>query len=235
MRGYDGLTAAHEPIRRLRPGRQGPRSMAQGPAHRAGRRGPDEHRDDEIVRLAAHEFRVKGFHATSMQQIADVAGLQKGSLYHHFAGKEEILGRIIERAGRLILDPLRAIAAGSDPPDVQLRAAVRNHVLGLCRQQDETGVLLLEARALTGAPAVAAARDRREYQDLFIDITRRGIEAGLFWPHDPKVTAYVLFGMGNWVVQWYRPDGPLSPEDLADFVADLTLAAATGQRGKREE
>ncbi|HEX2173785.1 MAG TPA: TetR/AcrR family transcriptional regulator [Dehalococcoidia bacterium] len=201
--------------------------MAEGSSRRSGRQAPDEHRDDEIIRIAAHEFRVHGFHATSMQQIADVAGLQKGSLYHHFAGKEEILIRIIERAGRLMLDPLRVIVGSDHPPDVKLRAAIRNHVLGICRQQDETGVLLMEARTLTGPAALAAATDRREYEGHFVEILRQGNQAGLFWPRDPKITAYTLFGMGNWIVQWYRPDGALQAETLADFVADLTLAAVT--------
>lgn len=205
-------------------------AMSDGADRRPTRRSPEDYRDFAILRIAARQFREHGFHGTSMQDIADAAGIQKGSLYHHFSGKEEILFRIIDYAARLLLDPLRAIAASRLPADVQLHKAMRNHVLGLCQHRDSLSVLLFESRALNEPLRRQAAQERWQYEELFCGILRRGIEAGRFWPSEPKLTAYALFGMGNWLVQWYRPDGPLEPAALAEFFADLALAAVTGDR-----
>lgn len=203
--------------------------MADGPDRRTGRRAPEEYRDFAILQLAAREFRQRGFHGTSMQQLAAAAGIQKGSLYHHFTGKEEILFRIIERAVRIMLEPLRRIVQRDQPADIQLHAALRNHILSICEQPDELGVLLFEARSLTEPLRRQAGRTRREYEEHFIGIIRRGVDAGLFWEQDPKLATYALFGMSNWIVQWYDRNGSLTPDELADYFVRLGVAAVAGR------
>ena len=182
-------------------------------------------RDETILKFAAQAFRTYGYPATSMQRIADAAGLQKASLYHHFPSKDDILSQIVETASHLLLEPLEAIAAGPEDPPVRLRKAIENHIRVFCAHPDEEWVLLYEARHFS-KPLERQLRPVRErYQSLFRQLVREGMDGGYFKPRDPVLVTNGIFGMCNWLGQWYRPDGPLKPEQVTRQLADLALAA----------
>src|SRR5205823_7097573 len=90
---------------------------------------PPRVRSEEVYSAALRLFREKGYHATSMQDIAVAVGLYKGSLYHYIGGKEELLVRVFERGmGVLLADVERIAADGSLGPSLQLRKIVNAHV-----------------------------------------------------------------------------------------------------------
>lgn len=182
-------------------------------------------RDETILKFAARAFREYGYPATSMQRIADAAGLQKASLYHHFPSKDDILSQIVEAASQLLVQPLEAIVAGPEDPPVRLKRAIENHVRVFCAHADEEWVLLYEARHFA-KPLDRQLRPVRErYQALFRQLIEEGIAGGYFKPRDPVILTNGILGMGNWLGQWYRPEGPLKPEQVARQLADLALAS----------
>ena len=104
---------------------------------------------EEILSAAAQIFGQKGFHATSMQDIAQAVNLQKASLYHHVSSKQEILVDVLDQALDLLIERMQAVMERPLAPDEMLRQAMRDlYVTILLEHRDLAAVLLLEHRSL---------------------------------------------------------------------------------------
>ncbi len=175
----------------------------------------------EILEAAAHIFRQKGFHAASMQDIADAVNLQKASLYHHIDSKQEILLALLDQALDLLIEDLEAIVAGELAPADKLEAAIHSYVEKMAEHADLASVLLLEYRSLIAENQRKHIDRRDRFEGLWRQILEEGMESGDFRELDPAVTGFALLGVQNWLITWYRPDGALDPSQLADHFHDL--------------
>jgi AcrR family transcriptional regulator len=180
------------------------------------------HRSD-IIQAAAQIFRQKGYHAASMQDIADAVQLQKASLYHHVEGKQDILLAILDHALDLLIDDMQAVVDSDLPPEEKLARAMRVYVDRLTADADLAAVLLLEHRSLEpGLRAQHVAR-RDRYEALWRQIIRQGVESGAFRPVDEAVAAFALLGVQNWMITWFKDGGRFTAQELADQFAHLLL------------
>jgi AcrR family transcriptional regulator len=178
-------------------------------------------RKEEILRTALGAFRERGYHATTVDEIAGRLGLRKAALYYYFPDKEAILyeghRRLAERVERILEEALR-----HERPIDQLGHAIREHVR-LMTEQIEGLSLAAEIPAL--APAhhaeVLAARDA--YERGLRSIIASGVRSGELRPLDPKLAAFVILGAVNWVAHWYRPDGSAPAPELAAHFAEQLL------------
>jgi AcrR family transcriptional regulator len=177
----------------------------------------------DIIQAAAQIFRQKGYHGTSMQDIADAVQLQKASLYHHITGKQEILVSILDHALDLMIDDLENVIASDASPAEQLRRAMFTYVSRLADEADLAAVLLLEHRSLDDKARASHIRRRDRFESLWRAIIQRGIERGEFRPQDPRLATFALLGVLNWTITWFKPEGEFSPEQIADLYADLFL------------
>jgi len=188
------------------------------------RNGVGGDRGEEVYAAALRLFTEKGYHATSMQDIAAAVGLYKGSLYHYIGGKEELLMRVFEHAMGGLLEDVERIAG--DPflsPSEQLRQVIHAHVAAVASNLDALTVYLHEFRALAGE-SLEKVRDQRDrYRVLVEAVVRRGVESGEFASADVGIATLGVLGMCNWIVQWYRPGGRLGPRQIADRFAELLL------------
>jgi len=180
-------------------------------------------KDERIFAEAVRIFREKGYHATSMQNIADAVGLQKGSLYHYIASKDELLYRIFTRSTGAMTRELETIVASKDAPAEKLRRAIALHLAALCDQLDIYAVYLAERRALTNRRYAQVRAEAEEHARLLEKILQQGIAAGEFRATDVKLTALAILGMCNWLYQWYSPDGRLTPEQIAALFFDTII------------
>ncbi len=177
----------------------------------------------EIVQAAAQIFREKGYHATSMQDIADAVHLQKASLYHHVESKQEILLEILDHALDRMTTDITAVVNSDHSPTEKLRLALRAYTTILTEDRDLAAVLLLEYRGLdTGLRARHIAR-RDQVDRLWRQIVESGIDAGEFRSVDPAMTSFALLGVQNWMITWFHQDGRLTSTQTADGFADLFL------------
>lgn len=176
-----------------------------------------------ILEAAAKIFSEKGFHATSMQDIADAVHLQKASLYHHFSSKQEILVDILDQALDLINSRLEAVRLQALSPDIKLRQAMVSYLQTIAENQNLAAVLLLELRALDPELKARQASRREKFESLWRDLIIEGKQQGLFNNVDPSLTGRAILGVMNWTVTWYRHDGPRSAKEIADIFADLLL------------
>jgi AcrR family transcriptional regulator len=185
---------------------------------------PTRKRDEEVYAAALRLFTEKGYHATSMQDIAAAVGLYKGSLYHYIGGKDELLARVFERGMGSLLDEVEAIAADTSvAASRQLRLILRAHVAAVTGNREALTVYLHEFRALAGE-ALGRVREQRErYRQLVESVVDRGVRSGEFETTDVSIATLGVLGMCNWIVQWYRPGGRLDPGQIADHFAELLL------------
>ena len=193
-------------------------------ARRNGLSPQPRERSEQLYAAALRLFREKGYHATSMQDIADALGLYKGSLYHYIGSKEDLLARVFERAMAALLVEAERIAADTAArPSAQLRQVIRAHVEAVANNLDALTVYLHEWRTLAGESLDNVRAQRERYTQLVSDIVGRGVRAGEFRAPDVRIVTLGLLGMCNWVYEWYRPGGRLSPSEIGDRFADLVL------------
>ena len=182
---------------------------------------------EQIFAEAVRIFREKGYHATSMRNIADAVGLQKASLYHYIPSKEALLFKIFERSSGALTQQLEAISASRDSPPDKLRRAIESHLIALCDQLDIYTVYLSERRALTDRYHAKVRAEGEKHARLIEQILQEGIARRDFRVMDTKMVALAILGMCNWLYQWYAPDGRLTPRQIAAIFAEVVIGGLT--------
>jgi AcrR family transcriptional regulator len=202
-------------------------SRAAPTTARAPRTGRDATREGEILTAAARIFREKGYHGTSVRDIAEAVGLLKGSLYHYIRSKEQLLAKLFEGSLGDTIVELETIAARDASATERLRDMVRVYVMSVTANLDAVGIYLREWRSLP-APELARVRARRRaMRRLFEDVIGEGIRRKELAVSDPKIAALAIIGMCNWTYEWYRPRGRLTPVALADELAERAVASVS--------
>jgi len=178
---------------------------------------------DDILDAATQIFSQKGFHAASMQDIAQAVKLQKASLYHHINSKQEILTAILDRALDLLIERMEAVVALPLPPEDKLREAIRSYLQAMLEHRDLAAVLLLEHRSLDPEAAARHIPRRDRFERLWRDLIQEGLGAGAFCCADPALAARGILGVMNWTITWFKPEGTLSVDDISTEFGDLFL------------
>ena len=177
----------------------------------------------EICRTAAQIFRDRGFDATSVSDIARALGLTKAGLYHYFDSKEALLFEImsfgLDRVRDEVVIPVRAIR---DPED-RLRQLIVRHARITTRGQGAVAHLGDEIRALPPASRKQLEERMRIYFDLVRDTLAQLKTAGRLRQVDLTVAAFSVLGMILWLPRWFRQDGRLTQEHVANDIAKMAL------------
>jgi AcrR family transcriptional regulator len=179
---------------------------------------------DQILEAAAQIFRQKGFHAASMQDIAEAVNLQKASLYHHVSSKQDILLNLLDQALDILTERLEAVVKQNLSADEKLRQAICCYLGALAEKSDLASVLLIEHRSLEPEYRSRHIPRRDRFERLWRDLVKEGFDSGKFCATDSALTARSLLGVMNWTITWYRPNGPLTIQQIADQIASLFLS-----------
>jgi len=176
-----------------------------------------------IHETAVRLFQEKGFHATSVQDIADAVGLQKGSLYHYISSKEELLGRIVAEGMLGYAHGLEQILSRPGTARERLERAVRHHVALIAENTAIYAVFLREWPALEPDLRQRVGDSLRRYQSLFERTIEEGIRRGEFRPANPRLAAMAILGADNYICHWFTLGGRLTHEDVAASFVELFL------------
>lgn len=192
------------------------------------RRGRPGHSLESLLDVAVATFNERGYDATSMDELAARLGITKSAIYHHVSGKVELLRLALDRA----LDALFAVT--QEPGATEGRAidrlehVVRGSVRVLIAELPFV-TLLLRVRGNSDVEREALQR-RRAFDRIVTALVRAAEDEGDVRPDvDPAVTSRLLFGAVNSLVEWYRPDGDLSADELADA---LVVTSFEGLRAR---
>ncbi len=189
-----------------------------------------ETRKEQILRAAARLFADRGYAATSVRDIASALDLQGGSLYSHMGGKEDLLWEIVDRAAGQFLGAAERAVAGPNTASDRLRRLVRAHVNLVASDLAAAACYLNEWKLLGTERRAALKAKRDQYEAHFRHVIEDGVASGEFSPTEPKFASLFLLGALNWAHQWFRTEGPLSPDEVADRMADMILRGVERSR-----
>lgn len=180
----------------------------------------------EIYDTAAHLFAERGYHATRIQDIADALDMNKGSLYYYFSSKEALLIQIVEGRVGTALASVHHIVTSTAPIPTRLQAAIREHLRLFHEDADIFSIFQFEKlNAINQKAAAAVDRLGREYEQLWLELMKEGITAGMFRDDlDPKILVKAIMGMCNQTLIWYKTSGRLEIGDIGDIYATLILS-----------
>jgi AcrR family transcriptional regulator len=193
----------------------------------SGGRGPGgDQRLESILEIATDLFFRKGYRGISIRDLADAVGVKMSSLYYYFPSKEDILYRIIKRhidglleATDTSLMPLDA----DESPIGRARMLVRSSVLYLLADRRAAGVSASQARELSVEQQAEVGELVKRYEERFLTIIRDGIARGEFIATDPVIAAYVILGALTRLTAWFRPEGRLSMDGVADLYSVILV------------
>ena len=198
---------------------------------RAPAPGPDPRRS-EMYRTIAQLFRDRGFDATSVSEIARALGLTKAGLYHHFDSKEALLFEImmfgLDKVRDEVILPVRAIG----DPEERLRQLITRHARITTRGQGAVAHLQDEIRALPPAARRQVEHRMRVYFDLVRGTLDELHAAGRLADVDRTVATFSLIGMILWLPRWFRQDGRLTQDHVAENIANLALGGLVPPRAR---
>jgi AcrR family transcriptional regulator len=180
----------------------------------------------ELTRAAARLFAEKGYQGTSLTDLADALGMQKPSLYHHIASKEDLLWEVAREGADAFHAALDAVPERA-PAVEKIRLALRAHLAVVAGQLDVATVFTREWRYLEGERRERFLAERRRYEERIRDLFREGVEGSELRTDLDVATAALLFlSAANWAYTWLRPGGD------TDALADRFFAVLLdGMRG----
>jgi TetR/AcrR family transcriptional regulator, cholesterol catabolism regulator len=165
-----------------------------------------------VLDSAARLFASHGYSATSIRDIAEACDMLPGSLYYHFAAKEDLLVAVYERGVEELRQRVEAAVEGERSPWARLEAACAAHLESVLRASDYAQVLIRVAPEDIRPVAARLARLRDGYEREFAHL----IEALPLVPGaERKAMRLMLLGALNWARFWFQPSGPESPRSLA--------------------
>ncbi len=177
-----------------------------------------ERRREQIRAAALKAFRDRGYHATTLDHIAEQLGVRKTALYHYFPDKDAILYEC-HREWLAELDRILVASRKLASPAERLRYLIVEHV----RVMTETmggSPLAFEVPALAPERQVEIIAGRDAYERELRRIVDQGIRTGAFRRVDAKVATFAILGAINWVARWYRPEGALASDEIGAQFAD---------------
>jgi len=176
---------------------------------------------EEVLQSAANNFFAKGFHATSIEDVARDVGMLKGSLYYYIRSKEDLLFQLL-LAG--IEDGDSYIARHIDPegdPVEQLERAIRAQIDYIIQNKVPFGLFLHEFDSLSGKRQHKVISVMSRYNNRFVELVKRGQEHGKLIDGEPWLIVNGLLGMCNWLYRWYDTEHVSSPEQVKQVFVNL--------------
>ncbi|MEU2605154.1 TetR/AcrR family transcriptional regulator [Streptomyces albus] len=175
---------------------------------------------------ATRLFAERGFDRTSVQDIVEAAGVTKGALYHYFGSKDDLLHEIYGRLLRLQQERLDLLAGSEAPVAERLRRAAADVVVTTIDNLDDAMIFFRSMHQLPPDKQKQVRAERRRYHERFRALIEEGQRSGEFSDATPAdLVVDYHFGSVHHLSSWYRPDGRLTPQQVADHLADLLLRA----------
>ena len=187
--------------------------------------GSEGSKREEIIQVASRLFGIKGYSATSLQVLADEVGLHKTSLFHYFRNKEEILTEVMEISFKKYTEILGDAFKKSDfSSEEKFRLALEEQVAVICKYKHYINVALNEIKSLSPENRGKYTRTRNDYGKHFekiIQEVQADEKSNLFKGLDSRIITLGILGMCNWIIKWYRKDGPLTPKEISNIFFEM--------------
>jgi AcrR family transcriptional regulator len=185
-----------------------------------------------VLKTSAAVMAEKGFHSTSMRDISRETGMSLSGLYYYFSSKEELLFLIQDYCFSTVIGDCRRLIDGVEDPVHRLKLLIENHLNYFVNNMNEMKVLSHEANSIAGDYFKKVNSKKRQYVDLVRNLLAEIADARQISGVDIRVATFSLFGMMNWIYNWYSPrkDG-----DVSSLSQNITRIFLSGFLGDRDE
>ncbi|MCW2651945.1 MAG: kstR2 11 [Mycobacterium sp.] len=195
-------------------------------------------RRDELLELAAAMFAERGLRATTVRDIADSAGILSGSLYHHFASKEEMVDEVLRGFLDWLFERYQHIVDTEPNPLERFKGLFMASFDAIEHRHAQVVIYQDEAKRLSSQPRFSYVEELNKRQrQMWVDVLHQGIEEGYFRPDLDVDLVYRFIRDTTWVsVRWYQPGGPLTAEQVGRQYLAIVLGGITPGKplGRRE-
>jgi AcrR family transcriptional regulator len=181
-----------------------------------------------VLKTSARVFANKGYHSTSMRDISRATKMSLSGLYYYFKSKEELLFLIQDYCFSTVIDDCHRLLNGVDDPVRRLKLLIENHLNYFVHNMSEMKVLSHEANAITGDLFSKVNTKKRQYVDLVIGLLDELARKNRIKGVDTRVATFLLFGMMNWIYNWYDPRKDVDVTGLSNHVTRLFLSGFLG-------
>jgi AcrR family transcriptional regulator len=181
---------------------------------------------EKAIRAAAVRVIAKhGFQAASLRDIAKEVGIQAPSLYNYIKSKEKLLFELLREPLEAMIAEYRSLTEGVKDPADRLQIFTHVHLNFHLNSQLEVFIGNMELRSLSPAHYRTIKGRREEYTQLLQSIIEDGAKSKAFVAPEPRVVTLVILGMLSGVCNWYKPDGPMSADEMTQLHLDLAFRA----------
>lgn len=175
----------------------------------------------EIHRVIARLFAYRGYHSTSMREIARELGMNQSSLYHYFTSKEDILFKLMNDAIDDVLVTLEEICVSDLLPEDKLKRVLDSYIQSYAGDQERLILLVNEMNSLNEKYRLILVEKQRKYVQLIRSILNELVDEDKMKKVDPTVATFAFFGMVHYTIKWYHKDGPVTLEELAKLFVEI--------------
>ncbi|CPR11178.1 TetR family transcriptional regulator [Mycobacterium bohemicum DSM 44277] len=193
-------------------------------------------RRDELLELAATMFADRGLRATTVRDIADGAGILSGSLYHHFASKEEMVDELLRGFLDWLFTRYREIMDAEANPLERLKGLFMASFEAIENRHAQVVIYQDEAQRLSSQPRFSYIEDmNRRQRKMWVEVINQGIDGGYFRPDLNVDLIYRFIRDTTWVsVRWYSPGGPLTAQQVGQQYLAIVLGGITKEGVRRK-
>lgn len=169
-------------------------------------------------------FHERGYHATSVRDVVEHAGITKGAFYHHFDGKETLLRLIHQEYLDFLLDIFKEVVTHPVSPREHLKELITCIIIAVERYREHVTIFHQELWGFSKEYREKVVRERSMMRHEFEKVIQRGIETGEFRRDlDVDITVFAILGMCSWSYQWLSRTGRHSAEEIAEDFASMAL------------
>jgi TetR/AcrR family transcriptional regulator, cholesterol catabolism regulator len=186
-----------------------------------------DNKKQTVLKEAVKLISIHGYHATSMRDLAKALDIEAASIYNHISSKEEILQLTCFSLAKKFLTAIDEVNDIYFNAEEKLRLAIKNHVEILTDNLYESGVFLYEWKNLSEPFLPQFKEMRNNYESGFKTIVQNGIDEGLFHEVDKKFAVLTILSSVNWIIEWYNPQGNMTPSQIAEKLSDFILKGLT--------
>lgn len=181
---------------------------------------PTQEKKTEILNEALNLFASKGYHATTLDEIAEKVGVTQAALYYYFKSKAEIVELVIQSIIKRMEDAINVSESDLSSKE-KLREFIKYHIQYAAEHRNDSKILFEQIDTLPMKTREFVRRKEKADDEALQNILKQGVEGGNFALEDIKIVSYGILGICNWVYRWYKPEGRLTIEEITNILVNL--------------
>lgn len=185
-----------------------------------------EKKRDAVLVAASRLFNSRGYHATSLDDVAMLLNVTKPTIYHYFANKDEVMFECVRRGLESIRETAAKAAESRGSGRQRLKALLTDYALIMTKDFGKCVTLTLDSQ-LSSESRKRFRSMKREIDGVVRSVLEAGIADCSLTASNPQLATFTITGALNWIARWYEPDGALSAQAVAEGAVETLLAGLT--------